>query len=166
MFSHTITRTVLGAVLAPLLLVPAALAADSARGPQVGLDPAIATAIHNRAEATASSDALDPAIATAMRNRAAATSTTIPLDPPLLAAMLEHEARVQARAQARAQAHPDNRAGVRGVGSLPQPAPVATSGSFDWSNVGLGAGAALAALLLALGSATAVRHARTRITNA
>ena len=137
MLSHTIIRTVLGAVLATMLLAPAALADDWASDRQVGLDPAIVTAIRDHADVS---------------------STPIPLDPAIRAALNEHQAATPTR--------PDDRLGARGPGSLPQPSPVATSGGFDWNNVGLGAGAAFAALLLALGSAIAVRHARTRVTNA
>jgi len=181
MLSHTIIRTVLGAVLATMLLAPAALADDWASDRQVGLDPAIVTAIHDRVGATAErgtldpaivSDrqvGLDPAIVTALHNRVGATAergtldpaivsaTLIPLDPAIRAALNEHQAATPTR--------PDDRLGARGPGSLPQPSPVATSGGFDWNNVGFGAGAALAALLLALGSAIAVRHARTRVPN-
>ena len=158
MLSHTIIRTVLGAVLATMLLAPAALADDWASDRQVGLDPAIATAIHDRVGATTERGTLDPAIATAIRDHANVSSTQIPLDPAIRAALLEHQAATAKR--------PDDRVGTRGPGSLPQPSPVATSGGFDWSNVGFGTGAALAALLLALGSAIAVRHGRTRVTNA
>jgi hypothetical protein len=158
MLSHTIIRTVLGAVLATMLLAPAALADDWASDRQVGLDPAIVTAIHDRVGATAERGTLDPAIATAIRDHANVSSTQIPLDPAIRAALNEHQTATPTR--------PDDRMGARGPGSLPQPSPVATSGGFDWNNVGLGAGAALAALLLALGSAIAVRHARTRVTNA
>ena len=158
MLSHTIIRTVLGAVLAAMLLAPAALADDWASDRQVGLDPAIVTALHNRVGATAERGTLDPAIFTAIRDHAAVSSTPIPLDPAIRAALNEHQAATPTR--------PDDRLGARGPGSLPQPSPVGTSGGFDWNNVGLGAGAALAALLLALGSAIAVRHARTRVTTA
>jgi hypothetical protein len=149
MLSHTIIRTVLGAVLATMLLAPAALADDSASNRRGGLDPAIVTALHNRVGATAERGTPDPAIVSA---------TLIPLDPAIRAALNEHQAATPTR--------PDDRLGARGPGSLPQPSPVAMSGGFDWNNVGFGAGAALAALLLALGSAIAVRHARTRVTNA
>jgi len=145
MLSHTIIRTVLGAVLATMLLAPAALADDWASDRRVGLDPAIVTALHNRVGATAERGTLDPAIVSA---------TLIPLDPAIRAALNEHQA---------TPTRPDDRLGARGPGSLPQPSPVATSGGFDWNNVGFGA---VAALLLALGSAIAVRHARTRVTNA
>jgi hypothetical protein len=149
MFSHTVIRTALGAVLATMLLAPAALADGSASDRQVGLDPAIVTAIHNRVGATAEQGTLDPAIVRA---------TPIPLDPAIQAALNEHRAATPTR--------PDDRLGTRGPGSLPQPSRVGTSGGFDWNNVGFGAAAALAALLLALGSAIAMRHARTRVTNA
>ena len=158
MLSHTIIRTVLGAVLAAMLLAPAALADDWASDRQVGLDPAIVTAIHDRVGATTERGTLDPAIATAIRDHANVSSTQIPLDPAIRAALNEHQTATPTR--------PDDRMGARGPGSLPQLSPVATSDGFDWNNVGFGAGAALAALLLALGSAIAVRHARTRVTNA
>jgi hypothetical protein len=158
MFSHTIIRTVLGTAVAAMLLSPAASAGDSNRHRHVGLDPAIVTGLHRNAEETTAEPIwLDPAIAAAMRNRSAVTLTPVPLDPAIRAAILEHEA-----------TRPDDRAGARGVGALPQPIAAVTSGGFDRSSlgVGVGAGAALAALLLALGSAIRLRQARTRVTNA
>lgn len=158
MFSHTVIRTVLGAVFAATLLAPSALADDWARDRQVGLDPAIVTALHDRVGATAERGWLDPAIATALRDRADATPAPVPLDPAIRVALLEHQATTAVR--------PDDRAGVRGVGSLPQPSAVATSGDFEWSNVGVGSAAVFAALMLALGAATVSRRGRTRTTNA
>jgi hypothetical protein len=157
MFSHTITRTVLGTAVAAMLVSPAASAGDSNRDRQVGLDPAIVTALHNRAEMTAAAGALDPAIAAAMRNRSDATSAPVPLDPAIRAAIRNHET---------SSARPDDRAGARGVGSLQQPARVVPSSGFDWSSFGVGMGAAFAGLLLALGSAIRWRQARTRVVNA
>ena len=78
------------------------------------------------------------------------------LDPAIRTALLE---------RASSSTRPDDRAGVRGVGSLPQPEAVAPTEAFDW-NVGIGAGAAFAALLLALGAWLSMRHGRARITNA
>jgi hypothetical protein len=158
MFSHTIIRTVLGTAVAAMLLSPAASAGDSNRDRQVGLDPAIVTALHNRAEMTVAAPLpLDPAIAAAMRNRSDATSAPLPLDPAIRAAIRNHET---------SSARPDDRAGARGVGSLRQPARVVPSSGFDWSSFGVGVGAALAGLLLALGSALRWRQARTRVVNA
>jgi hypothetical protein len=157
MFPRTIIRTVLATALMAILLAPTASADDSTRDRQVGLDPAIVTALHNRAEMTAATGALDPAIAAAMRNRSDSTSAPVPLDPAIRAAIRDHET---------SSARPDDRAGARGVGSLQQPARVVPSSGFDWSSFGVGVGAALAGLLLALGSAIRWRQARTRIVNA
>ena len=139
MFSHIITRTVLGTVLAATLLAPAA-AADNwwGRDRQSGLDQAIATALNSRA---------------------AATSAPSPLDPAIQAAILNHEAAAPTR--------PDDRAGTHGSGSLAQPAPVtSTNDGLDWNNLGFGVGAALGALLLALGSVIGMRRTKIRATNA
>lgn len=139
MFSHIITRTVLGTVLAATLLAPAA-AADNwwGRDRQSGLDQAIATALNSRAAATSAASLLDPAIKVAILNHKAATPT-----------------------------RPDDRAGAHGSGSLAQPAPVtSTNDGLDWNNLGFGAGAALGALLLALGSVIGMRRTKIRATNA
>ncbi len=119
MFTHTLSRTAVGALLAAMLLVPAAQADDWARDQRMTIDPAIVSAIHDRAS----------------------------LQPEPVAT------------------RPDDRAGTRGVGTLPQPAQVAASDSFDLNRVGVGLGAALAALLVGLGLLLAVRHAPTRATS-
>ena len=177
MFSHIITRTVLGTVLAATLLAPAA-AADNwwGRDRQSGLDQAIATALTSRAAATSAASLLDPAIKVAILNHKAATptrpdyragtrefagvtSTPIPLDPAIKVAILNHKAATPTR--------PDDRAGTHGSGSLAQPAPVtSTNDGLDWNNLGFGAGAALGALLLALGSVIGMRRTKIRATNA
>ena len=140
MFSQTFSRTVLCAAFAAVLLVPAAQAGSGAGDVGTGLvgtglDPAIATAIHDRPSLTPE-PALDPAIRTALLERAASP------------------------------VRPDDRAGMRSVGSLPQPEQAATSEAFDWDVVGIGAGATFAALLLGFGSLIVVRRSRTRFTNA
>ena len=135
MFSQTFSRTVLCAAFAAVLLVPAAQAGSGAGDVGTGLDPAIATAIHDRPSLTPE-PALDPAIRTAILERAASP------------------------------VRPDDRAGMRSVGSLPQPEQAATSEAFDWDVVGIGAGATFAALLLGFGSLIVVRRSRTRFTNA
>ena len=135
MFSQTFSRTVLCAAFAAVLLVPAAQAGSGAGDVGTGLDPAIATAIHDRPSLTAE-PALDPAIRTALLERAASP------------------------------VRPDDRAGMRSVGSLPQPEQAATSEAFDWDVVGIGAGATFAALLLGFASLIVVRRGRTRFTNA
>lgn len=157
MFSHTIIRTVLGTAVAAMLLSPAASAGDSNRDRHVGLDPAIVSALHNRAELTAAVGPLDSAIVAAMRDRSDARSAPVPLDPAIRAAIRDRET---------SSARPDDRAGARGVGSLQQPARVAPSSGFHWSSVGVGVGAALAGILIALGSALRWRQARTRVVNA
>jgi hypothetical protein len=157
MFSHTFSRNVLGAVLAASLLVPAAQADDWARDSGAALDPAIATAIRDRASLTPEPVVLDPAIASAMRDHASVAPEGAAIDPAIQAALLERASSIT---------RPDDRAGARGVGSLPQPGQVAASEAFDWNIIGVGAGATFAALLLAFGSLIAVRHGRTRATNA
>jgi hypothetical protein len=55
---------------------------------------------------------------------------------------------------------PDDRAGIRGVPS-PSAAPVSSAGGgLDWSDTGVGAAAAVGAVLVALGVALTVRHSR------
>jgi hypothetical protein len=158
MFSHTIIRTVLGTAVAAMLLSTAASASDWNRDRQVGLDPAIVTALHRNAEETTAEPIwLDPAIAAAMRNRSDATSAPLPLDPAIRAAIRDRQT---------STARPDDRAGTRGVGSLQHSARAVPSSRFDWSSFGVGVGAALAGLLLALGSAIRWRQARTRVVNA
>ncbi len=61
---------------------------------------------------------------------------------------------------------PDDRAGLRGPGSVAQPEEPAADATFDWSNVEVGASALFAVLLLAIGSLVAVRHGRTRVKSA
>ena len=136
MFSQTFSRTVLCAAFAAVLLVPAAQADSWARDARTGLDPAIVTAIHDDASVTPERGALDPAI------RAALLARTV------------------------SPVRPDDRAGMRSVGSLPQPEQAATSEAVDWNVVGIGAGATFAALLLGFGSLIAVRRGRARLTNA
>lgn len=65
-----------------------------------------------------------------------------------------------------ATVRPDDRAGLRGVGSLAQPEEPAADGTFDWGTVEVGTGAAFAVLLLAFASLVAVRHGRTRVKSA
>jgi hypothetical protein len=126
MFSHTVSRSVLGTLLVAVLLVPAAQADDWARDKYAAVDPAIAVAIHDRASLTPHPAALG-----------SDSSIT----------------------------RPDDRAGLRGVGSLPQPEPAGNAG-FDWNVVTVGASVTFAALLLAFGSLIAVRHGRARVTSA
>lgn len=135
MFSQSFSRTILCAVFAATLLVPAAHADSWARDSRAGIDPAIATTIHDRATLTPE-PALDPAIRTALLERAT---------PPI---------------------RPDDRAGMRSVGSLPQPERATASETFDWNVVGIGAGATFVALLLAFGSLIAVRRGRAHVTSA
>ena len=68
MFSQTFSRTVLCAAFAAVLLVPAAQADSWARDASTGLDPAIATAIHDRPSLTP-----EPALDPASRPRSAST---------------------------------------------------------------------------------------------
>lgn len=84
------------------------------------------------------------------------------LDPAIAAAIQNGASRVVQPSAAR----PDDRAGTRGVGSLPQPQHAPAGTTFDWTSVGAGAGATLATLLLALGSVLAVRHGRARVKSA
>lgn len=84
------------------------------------------------------------------------------LDPAISAAIHDRASAVVQPSPAR----PDDRTGARGVGSLPQPEQMLAGRTFDWSSVGVGAGATLATLLLALGSLLAVRHGRARIKSA
>ncbi len=126
MFSHTVSRSVLGILLVATLLVPAAQADDWARDKYAPVDPAIATAIHDRASLNPQPAALGPA-----------SSIT----------------------------RPDDRAGIRGVGSLAQPEHAA-SAAFDWNIIRVGAAATFATLLLAFGSLIAVRYGRARVTSA
>ena len=98
---------------------------------------------------------IDPAIATAIQGVRVSPEQAL-LDPAIRTALLE---------RASSSTRPDDRAGVRGVGSLPQPEAVAPTEAFDW-NVGISAGAAFAALLLAVGAWLVMRHGRARITNA
>jgi hypothetical protein len=155
MFFRTINRTVLVAAFAAVLLVPAAQADDWAADARPGVDVAIATAIHDRLTLNPE-PALDPALATAIREHASVKQEPLALDPAFRTALLERTT---------PPVRPDDRAGVRSVGSLPQPE-VTTSEAFDWDVVGIGAGATFAALLLGLGSLLAVRRGRTRFTNA
>ncbi len=152
MLRHTFSRTVLGAALAAALLVPAAQA-DS-WGSDVALDPAIATAIQDHAGQLPDSVPLDPAIATAISDRS--TSEPIALDPAIQTALLDRAS----------SPRPDDRAEARGTGALTASVGVAADDGFDWSTVGIGAGATFGALLLAFGSLLAVRHGRTRVSNA
>jgi hypothetical protein len=82
---------------------------------------------------------------------------------PAIAAAINDRANLAAQPAA---GRPDDLANARGVGSLPQPASASARGTFDWTNVGVGAGALFTALLLALGSLTAVRHGRGRVKSA
>lgn len=136
MFTHTFSRTAVGALLAALLLVPAAQADGWARDRLVAVDPAIAAAIHDRA-------ILQP--------------EPVTLDPAVQAALLERTS---------SATRPDDRAGTRGVGALPQPAQVAAANSFELNWIGIGVGAALAVLLAGLGLLLATRHTPTRATSA
>lgn len=157
MISRTFGRTILAAVIVGIVLVPAAAADSWARDQHVALDPAIATALQDRATVEHPSLALDPAIATALRDRATVAPQGVTLDPAIRTALLD---------RASAPTRPDDRPGTHGVGSLPAEEQVAASDSFDWNVVGIGAGATFAALLLGLGSLLALRHGRARVTNA
>ena len=117
MFIHTFSRTVLGALFAAILLVPAAHADDWARNQGVAINPAIAAAIHDRAS-------LQP--------------EPVRLDAAIQAALLE---------RTYSATRPDDRPGTRGVGALPKSPQAATSNSFDLNSVSIGVGAALALLL-------------------
>jgi hypothetical protein len=156
MFSQNFSRTILCAVFAATVLLPAAQADNWARDGHAALDPAIATAIHDRASLTPE-PAIDLALATAIRDHASVTPERVALDPAIRTALLERAA---------SPVRPDDRAGMRSVGSLPQPEQAATSAAFDWNVVGIGAGATFAALLLCFGSLIVVRRGRTRFTNA
>ena len=137
MFSHIITRTVLGTVLAATLLAPVAAADKWGSDRQSGLDQAIATALNSRAAATPAASLLDPAIQ---------------------AAMLAHQTGNQSSVR------PGNRAGAHGPGLLTQSASVgAASEGVDWNNLGFGTGAAL---LIALASAIGLHRIKSRSTNA
>lgn len=57
--------------------------------------------------------------------------------------------------------HPDNRAGVRGPNRAAFVAAASGTGSFDWSDAGIGAGTALALMLAAAGSVLLLRQRRT-----
>ncbi len=127
MLRTTFSRTVVGVVLAAALLVPAASADDWARS---GLDPAIATALQDHTSAAPESVPLDPAIATAIRDQP--TSQPAVLDPAIRTALMEI---------ASSSTRPDDQASARGVGSLPQPIEVASSGGLDWDSVRFGVGA-------------------------
>ena len=98
---------------------------------------------------------LDPATAAVIQDVSGSPEQAM-LDPAIRTALLE---------RASSSTRPDDRPGIRGVGSLPQPEAVAPTEAFDW-NVGISAGAAFAALLLALGAWLVMRHGRARITNA
>lgn len=137
MFARLFTHSTLVAALAAVLLVPAALADDWGRDARIAIDPAIVAAIHDRANLAPAPVALDPAVQAALLD-ARASSTT----------------------------RPDDRAGARGVGALPQPEQTRAAGGLEWSIVGVGAGATLAALLLVLGSLLVVRHGRARVKSA
>jgi hypothetical protein len=159
MFSYGIIRTVLGTVLAAMLLAPAAAADRWGSNHQSGLDPAIRAAM--LAHQTANRSSVRPDDRAGTRDVAGVTPASIPLDPAIRAAMLAHQT------ANRSSVRPDDRAGTHGPGLVSQPALVATtSDGIDWNNLGVGGGAALCALLLALGSAIGVRHAKARASNA
>lgn len=65
------------------------------------------------------------------------------------------------------QLRPDDRAGIRAIGSEPVSTPVsvsAPSNGFDWGDAGIGGGLAFAAMLLAVGVATLImRRGRGRL---
>ena len=84
------------------------------------------------------------------------------LDPAIAAAIHDRASAVVESSAAR----PDDRPGAHGVGSLPQTEQAPAGRTFDWSSVGVGAGATIATLLLALGSLLAVRHGRARVKSA
>jgi hypothetical protein len=153
MHSRTFGLTILAALFAATLLLPAANA--SARDNQA-LDPAIATAMRDHAQATATIG-LDPAIATALRDRTPVTSRPVALDPAIATALLE---------RASSPTRPDNRSGTRGVGSLPQNARETASIATDTNIPTIGAAVMLAALLLGSGSLIAIHHQRARVKNA
>jgi len=78
--------------------------------------------------------ALDPALANAIHDRAAAGSKRLPLDPALRNVLAE---------------------------AAPQPVvATASANAFDWSDFGLGAGVAVASMLLLAGLATGARSVR------
>ena len=155
MFSRTLRLTILGAVFAATLLLPAAHADSWARDGRAALDPAVATAIRDRA-ASMATVGLDPAIASAMRNRSSVTNEPVALDPAIHAALAE---------RASLAVHPDDRNGARGVGSLQQPGTETTSAAFDANIVSVGAGLILATILLGFGSLMVARHGA-RVTKA
>lgn len=133
MFKHTLTRTFLTAGLAAILLAPAAQAADRGGAVQLQeLDPAIVTAIRDRASLGEPQLALDPAIRTALADRESASA------PVVMTALADRAARE--------------------LGSPTQ----ATAGGFDWNAVGVGTGAGFLVVLLGLGSLVAVRRERMR----
>ena len=154
MFTRTFGLTILSAVLATTLLLPAALADDSASDNHA-LDPAIATAMRDQAEATGTTG-LDPAIATVLRDRTPVTSRSVALDPAIAIALLE---------RASLPVRPDDRSGTRGVGSLPQNARETASVATDTNIPAIGSVVILAALLLGSGSLIAIHHQRARVKN-
>lgn len=155
MFSNAFSRTILAAVVAAIVIVPVGHADSWARDGRA-LDPAIATAIGDRATVPAGLAGLDPAIATAIRER-----TTLAPESLAIAAAI-HTAQLERPTFA---TRPDDRAAARGVGSLPQARQAAASEAVDWGGFGLGAGA-FAALLLALGSVVAVRRRQAAVRSA
>jgi hypothetical protein len=142
MFARTFRRTVLAAAIALTLLVPAAQADNWAGDARPALDPSIANAIHDRAAAAPTSLPLDPALA--IHDGATAASQPLPLDPALRNVVAE-------------AASPANHA------AAPQAsvAPSATTG-FAWSDFALGAGAAVASMLLLAALGTGARSVRQR----
>jgi hypothetical protein len=140
MFSHAFRRTVLGAAVAVMLLVPAAQADDWARDSQAGLDPAIATAV--AASVMSEEVALDPAIRTALHQAPVSSSTNGTFDRP---SPDTRDAALRAHAQT----------------AVASPGPL-SAGRFDWGEFGLGIGVAFGSMLLLTGLAAGALATRQR----
>jgi hypothetical protein len=157
MFRNTVTRTFLAAGVAATLLVPAAQAADRGGAIQLQeLDPAIATAIRDRASLGEPQLALDPAIATAIRDRASLAEPQLALDPAIRTALADRES---ASAPVVMTALADR---VAREPTSPTQAATTTGRGFDWNAVGVGTGAGFLVVLLGLGSVVAARRERVR----
>src|SRR5437660_7806494 len=164
------TRTIHHLKPLALALALAALAVPTAHGNATPagkygpLDPAIAAAIrsHQRAQSV-------PLITehSAGQNRATAFSHTgdVPYVHPSRSPLYTQA--VRDYLASKSQLRPDDRAGIRGIGSEPVSTPVsfsAPSNGFHWGDAGIGGGVAFAAMLLAVGLATLImRRGRRRL---
>ena len=139
MLRHTFIHTVLGAVIAAVLLAPAALA-DGWAAMRVGLDPAIAVALQDRATAPPASVPLDTAIAVAISDRSSAEE--LALDPAIRTALADLQPtrpgpttahRPAARARCRSPFRPRRPTSSTGIGSASAPAPRSLRCSSPWA---------------------------------